>query len=171
MPFAQLLQSLWQMNEFWCVCSKLGCNRAAMCCFWKACFVSSWGCRAWSGIGGRRGGAAATCFANLTPLALQSPHHCQVFIEKVSFGIDIISILNLDNKISKYEFTPKVLATSIAFYKTPFLCFIDISKYSQLKIFLVVWYSACCFVHVWCATILRWRHCLQTLSQNLSCSM
>ena len=82
-----------------------------------------------------RAGEVATCFANLTPLALQSPHHCQVFIEQVSFGIDTISILNLDNKISKYEFTPKVLATSIAFYKTPFLCFIDISKYSQLKIF------------------------------------
>ena len=62
-------------------------------------------------------------------------------------------------------------ATSIVFYNTPFLCFTHKSKYSQLKVFLDVWYSACFYVHVWCTTILRWRHCLQTLSQNISCSM
>ena len=63
LAFAQL-STCWSVGV--CVCSKLGCKMTAvMCCFWKGCFVSSWGRRASSGLG-REGGTHL--FANLTPL-------------------------------------------------------------------------------------------------------
>ena len=120
LAFAQL-STCWSVGV--CVCSKLGCKMTAvMCCFWKGCFVSSWGRRASSGLG-REGGREGVqqppvCKLDTAACPHHWPHHYIIVIYGWTITKSALILLGIytsnnhvDHKISKDDFTltPKAL--------------------------------------------------------------